>query len=280
MTASWRTSHTQPVTPQSSLIEFVRQWRPESRPVNVRLPSLSIVDPDRAMATIELRSSSRARELGDDRPLLALTRVPAGQYEVVVDGPRELAGNLMVSIGPTSQTIEQWPLDHVHAGDTGLRVRLPSLVHSLTIRGDERAKALIRHVGLRPAHVLRDDALNRQDALRAARYGATRAFFLDDAMYMEPAGVWTRGNASAEVVLANDDEGLVDVDLTAGPVPVTLEFRGSTSVPALTLAPGEHRRIQLTNGSWTVTTHGMFRPKDYEPANRDARPLGARIEFP
>jgi hypothetical protein len=98
-------------------------------------------------------------------------------------------------------------------------------------------------------------------------------------MYMEPGGVWTRGDASADVVLANDDEGLVDVELSAGPVPVTLRFSGSTTIPALTLAPDERRRIQLANGLWKVTTRGMFRPKDYEPTNRDARPLGARIEF-
>jgi hypothetical protein len=99
-------------------------------------------------------------------------------------------------------------------------------------------------------------------------------------MYVEPQGVWTRGNSSSEFVLSKDDGGDVQLDVTAGPVHATLEFVGSETRPALTLAAGERRRIQVPTGRWTVITKGVFRPKDYDPASHDARPLGVRLEFP
>jgi hypothetical protein len=280
MTASWRASRTQPLTVESSVLEFLRQWQPGKRPIAIRLPSFALTDSGRAPAEIELRSSSRARDLGDERPLLALTRIPGGEYVVVIEGPRELEGTLTVSVGPTSQMVEQWSLDGMHPGDTVLRLRLPVQVQSLVIRGDDRAKAVVRHLGLRPAGVVARDDSDARYALRGARYGATRAFFLDDAMYVEPQGVWTRGNSSSEFVLSKDDGGDVQLDVTAGPVHATLEFVGSETRPALTLAAGERRRIQVPTGRWTVITKGVFRPKDYDPASHDARPLGVRLEFP
>jgi hypothetical protein len=279
MTASWRALHTQPLTPESSQMDFVHRWRPQLRPLAVRLPALRVTSAAAVLGEIQLRSSERARDVRQGRPLLALGRVPAGTYRVVIEGASELDGTLTVSVGATSQSIETWSLHDLRSGDTGLQLHIPTLVHSVTIRGDSRAQQLISQIALRPEQVAFDAGFNRRYALRGARYGRVRAFFLDDALYMEPGGVWTRGDAVAEVVVSGDREGALDIDVTAGPVPTTVEFTAGDGAQRVALAAGEKKALQLSGGLWRVTTAGRFRPKDYDPGNQDARPLGARLEF-
>jgi hypothetical protein len=173
--------------------------------------------------------------------------------------------------------VEEWPLDGLRSGDTPLVLDLPTAVSLVTVRGDERALATVTHAGLRPERMTAGGLANRS-ATRAARYGETQVFFLDDAMYMEPAGMWTRGNATGEMVVASSGAA-VQVELTAGPVPAQVEIDAAQSVQRLVMAAGERRQVTLPAGPWRVTTIGQFRPKDYDPANDDARPLGVRIEW-
>jgi hypothetical protein len=278
-TASWAAARTAPLTPESSKIDFIQRWNPDRRPVLVRVPSWRPLPQETALSSIQLRSSVRAREMRQHQPLLALARVPAGDYGLVVEGARDLEGTLTVSVGSTSQTVESWPLDRLHAGDTPLIVQLPTLVHSVTILGDERARSLITQVALRPSRIASGGSNDRL-ALRATRYGSIRAFFLDDALYMEPGGIWTRGGSVGELVVASDDGREIEVRISAGPVPSMVEIAAGDTVREVALAAHESRQLQLAPGSWTVRTRGSFRPKDYDVATRDARSLGVRIEFP
>jgi hypothetical protein len=279
MSASWRAVRTQPLTPESSEMHFLQGWSPERRSIAVRLPAFRRVPVDAGLTEIQLRGSERARDTKDSRSLLALDRVRAGTYGLIIDGAPHLEGRLTVSVGATSQTIEEWSLQGIPSGDTGLQLRIPTRVHSVTIRVDPRAQELIAHVGLRPQHVVSGEMVSNRYALRGARYGQARAFFLDDALYMEPGGIWTRGDATAEVVVVKDDNGPVALDVTAGPVPTTVEFGARDLFERVTLAPGERRALQLPTGLWRVTTEGRFRPTEHDRGSRDGRPLGARIEF-
>ena len=150
LSASWTAARTEPLTPESSKIDFVQRWNPDRRPLAVRLPSWETLSPESALASITLASSVRARDLPQQRPLLALTRVPAGEYRLVVEGSRDLQGTLTVSVGSTSQTLERWSLAGAHAGDTSFVLQLPTLVHSVTITGDALARSHVTQVSLRP----------------------------------------------------------------------------------------------------------------------------------
>jgi hypothetical protein len=279
LSASWRAARTQPLTPESSEIQFLHHWAPEYRSLVVRLPAFRRVPVDSSLNEVQLRSSRRARDAKEGRSLLMLDRVPAGTYAVIIDGASDLEGRLAVSVGRTSQTIEEWSLQGIHTGDTGLLLRIPTRVHSVSIRADPRAHELISQVRLRPQHVMSGDEISERFALRGARYGHVRSFFLDDALYMEPGGVWTRGDAAGEIVIAKDNDGPVALEVTAGPVPTTVEFAAQDVFERVKLAPGESRGMQLPAGLWRITTDGRFRPKDHDPGTRDGRPLGARIEF-
>jgi hypothetical protein len=278
VTASWAAVRTVPLTPESSKIDFVHRWNPERRPTTLRIPAWQAVPAETALGSIQLRSSVRAREMQQHQALLALSGVPAGDYRLVVEGARDLQGTLTVSIGATSQTVERWPLDGLHAGDTPLILQLPARVRSVTILGDELARSSVTRVALRPSRLGSGDSHDRF-ALRAARYDGVRAFFLDDDLYMEPGGIWTRGGSVGELVAASDGGREIDVQVIAGPVATALEISTGDTTRQVSLAANESRRLQVPPGRWVVRTKGSFRPKDYDAASHDARSLGARLEL-
>ena len=63
-------------------------------------------------------------------------------------------------------------------------------------------------------------------------------------------------------------------------MPLTVAVSVDAATRTLALRAGEPRRMQPPGGLWKVETTGMFRPKDFDVSIRDARPLGARLEFP
>ena len=99
---------------------------------------------------------------------------------------------------------------------------------------------------------------------------------------MEPAGLWTRGEGTAQFFLSPDAEGaaVVDVDVQAGPVQSSVEWSAGSQPSRIELEPGERRRIQLPRGLVTLRTRGQFRPVDVDPGVEDRRRLGVRLEFP
>lgn len=274
--ASWRIARTIALTPESSEVWLLRRSPPSGWAASVALPRVEILSPDAALRRIELSSSVRARGPHQDGALLALPQVPAGEYRVAIEGARTLAGTLSVTVGATSQVIEAWPLEERTAGLTDMIVRLPVDVRALAIRGDAAARQRIQRVTLRPERLT---PVAARPASRAARYDRVTAFFLDDGMYMEPGGVWTRGDSSGDLVLAADDGGDVNLDIAAGPVPVTLVLRSEAGVARLTLGAGERQRHVLAPGRWNIATAGSFRPRDFDPSSQDGRALGVRLEF-
>jgi hypothetical protein len=260
-------------------VDFIQRWRPAVRPVAVRLPPWRRVPLNSALHDIELRSSVRGRDVRAEQPLLLLARVPAGDYRLVVDGTADLRGMLSVTIGASSQPLETWSIDGLRRGEAGLRLHLPTLVHSVTIRGDDLARSSVRHLGLRPEVVRSGEPVGGRYTLRAARYGEARAFFLDDGVFVEPGGMWTRGDSVAELVVTGGHGGVAEFDVMSGPVPTDVDLSVDGALQHITFAPNERRRLQVSTGLWKIATTGKFRPKDHDPTSSDARSLGVRLEF-
>jgi hypothetical protein len=280
MSSASTIAHTVMLTPESSELHFVQRWRPGERPLSVRIASWRLAKTDSALGAIELRSSARAREVPSDGSLMALRRVPAGDYRVVVEGNADLAGALTLSVGATALPLERWTLEGLRAGVTPFVFRAPSMLHSVSIRGDATAMSSLHRVSLRAERVEALDNARARVALRAARYGDVRAFFLDDLLYMEPGGIWTVGNGEGELIVVADAGTAAGVAISAGPVATEVSIAvNDDRVEEVTLKPGERRLVTLPAGLWHIETKGMFRPVDHDAANTDARPLGARLEF-
>jgi hypothetical protein len=281
MAAIWQLTGAAALTPTSSQAEFVRRWDAERRPIAIQLPSGRTLDPATATSQLELRSSARARDVSGERPLLAIPWVPAGDYRVVIEGASELAGTLTLSVGRTSQPIELWSLASLRPGVTPLQVRLPAQAHSIVIRADEHARARITRVALRPERLQGATPGSSEYILRAGRYGTATAYFLDDEVYMEPAGLWTRGNGTGRFFLVPDAAGAaVTVDVQAGPVATAVEWTAADRSTPIELNANERRRVQFPAGLVTLRTTGAFRPVDHDPGAEDRRRLGVRLEFP
>ncbi len=280
--ASWGVTGASPLTPEASKVDLLQRWKPDTQRLAIRLPSLSLASPDEALDAIRLHSSERAPDVFKGDALFAVSRLPAGDYRVEIEGANSLAGRLTASVGVTTQTIESWSLDGLDRATSDLTLRLPVPVYSLVIDGDAVARSRVTQVLLKPLHFGVSHANIQALAIRASRYGHARGFFLDDAIYMEPVGFWTGGNTSAKLVLSSDEEvKFVDVDVRAGPLPSVVVARVGDWSTRVELGAGEHRLVTLpVNALVSLETSGGFRPVDHDPGSTDRRLLGVRIEFP
>lgn len=282
VSAAWAVERARPVTPGASQMALLDRWRPAWQPHAVQLAPIDVLSAG-ALAPRLLLGSPRPRGLGED-VLLAIPRLPAGEYALVLAGDGELAGMLTAEVGREGGAIERWPLDGRRGPDPAYALSLPVRVHSLVIRADERARETAREAMLRPRAVMPDSGAAGY-AARAARHGSVRAFFLDGNAFPEPGGFWTRGDTATAVVLAADGPVRAVLRLRAGGVPVgvRLTVRGWTwDAP---LEAGETREVALPSPApgqpvaVTIATTGGFRPAEHEPGSRDTRLLGVWISW-
>lgn len=274
------------VTPSTSQLAFLQEWDPDWHPIEVQLTPLAWLTHDDVLPRIELETTTRGPAVpAATRPLLTVPLVPAGEYDIVASTGARLAGALDVSVGRSTQTIEHFDLTNRPPGITGLVLRLPVLVHSITIRGDATAAAVVTHVSLRPRRVLApSDRVANTYARRASRYGAARTFFLDEFPFMEVPGFWTQGGASTDVVVDSDADAPPPMLLRAGAVPTQVSLSDGAWRADYALTPGQVQTVSLPGPGavhhLAIATSAAFRPADIDPKSSDLRELGVWIEFP
>lgn len=288
-TLVWARHSDKVLTPSTSQLMFLQQWAPTWQPTTISLRPAGLLDRAEALARIDLTSSIRGPHRSREQALLQLAQVPAGDYELQVRGAPRLGGVLSVSVGRTPQPLHTWSLEGRTADALGLTLRLPVRVHSLTIEGDETARVRIRDIGLRPrAMTSPASRLDAGYARRAAAYGASRVFFLDDNAFTEAAGFWTHGAGSALVILDALDApapGSSSLRLRNGAVPNRVTLRTDGWSETIELAPGESREVTLppaVGGSARrieIRTGAGFRPSEVDSASRDLRSLGVWVEI-
>ena len=238
-----------------------------------------------------LSSAVRGPRQTGAAPLFAAPLVPAGEYDVVVEGAARVDGELTIEAGRVPQMLERLGLAGRSAGLTGLTVHLPVRVHSLTIRGDAAAIAAVSTVKLHPRSIdPPHDRLAATYARRAGRYGRARVFFLDDDAFVEPPGFWTRGRADTEVIVDADPDASahgLKMRIRAGAVATTLNLSSGPWSESVALTSGETRELSLPalgpgQHAWVLTlvTGPGFRPGLLDPKNQDLRHLGVWVEFP
>ncbi len=154
----------------------------------------------------------------------------------------------------------------------------------MSITGDDAARASVRRLTLRP-RALPDSELAQPHALRAARFGATVLFALDDNVFLEPGALWVRGERSARVIVQPDAADGTVIRLKAGAVDnvVTLAAGGWSS--EVRLGRDETRDVTLPAAALSpavlsLTSATGFRPSEHGPGNRDVRWLGVYLTWP
>lgn len=226
---------------------------------------LLVADPER---TAGFRMVLPARRAGGRQVALSAGPVPAGTYRIAAE-PAGTAGQIAIgrSVFPIAAL-----------GDAPVEITLPAPVAAIEVRGADG-----RTVTLEPVAVpLRR---SRQPVLRAARYGAVTAYFLDEGVYSESASFWVRGAARATVIL-QADPGLSSamVEITNGAVPNRVSVTGADAPAPADLAPGQSISVRVTfdergSARLRMETSSGFVPADVIPGSEDRRFLGVSVRF-
>ena len=162
----------------------------------------------------------------------------AGDYDVFVGrARRRWRARSTVRLGRQTTPMETWSLAGRQPGFTGLTLALPALAHSITITGDDAARAVGRPADAQAADVA--SAANARASLRAARFGRVVVFALDDNAYLEPTALWVRGERTARFVVRADAARAAVLRVAGGPVANDgAPSRAARGAPTVTLAPG------------------------------------------
>lgn len=216
----------------------------------------------------------------DGAALARLSRVPAGTYRLTTDAARP-EGRLTIVVGGRNDS----PIESVSTGEP-FTLNLPAGAATLSIRADTGATTGATGLRLKPVWIERSCCA--RPALRAARYGSARVFFLDDRAYPEPRGFWTRGEGQAALVIDADETSKRSgrsLAFRAGAAATTIGISGRES-QSFSLTPGEQQTFQLTpigaDRTWSVAIHSGpgFRPFQHEQGSTDVRLLAAWFEIP
>jgi hypothetical protein len=174
--------------------------------------------------------------------------------------------------------METWALGGRSAGLTGLTLEIPIGAHSITIAGDDTARAAVHRLTLRPTAVGRPGGLV---ALRAVRYGGVVLFALDDQAVVERDAVWVRGERTAAFVVRPDPGRPALVRLKAGPVANQVRLAAGAWRHDVDLAPDATVDVPLPDDALapailSVTSTTGFRPS----LTADVRWLGVYVTWP
>jgi hypothetical protein len=191
---------------------------------------------------------------------------------------------MMAGIGTDQFALVTQP---IAAFVSGVTLRLPVDVRVLAVRGDELARDRTESIELRPLRVFApSERLSADVARRAARYGSTAVFFLDERSFPEPNAFWVGGQRTASVVIAPEQPSdAVELVLRNGASANTVAIAAGRREQSVQLAPGEERRVEIpldrARGAVlvTLTSAAGFRPSDVDPHSRDSRFLGVSVRI-
>ena len=263
--------------PFGTVLALRAQAADASRPLHAQVTFLSriagghwlVLDTrgPRMMPAARALARIRMTALSSNPPAaLFVSPLPAGRYRLSAERPG----------APGEVTIGQATRPIATLGDGSVDLELPVAVNALLVRG-----AVGRHVALQPLSVLPRRSPAR--ARGAARYGAATAYFLDDDVYIEEGGFWTRATQSTEVVLQSDPgEPSVQLELRNGPSENRIQgtiggrpFAVDAAPRAVVLLPVTFNR---TGAAWLqIQSAAAFVPARVDSASSDERSLGVYV---
>ena len=281
-TVTWAGHDRDAVTASTSQMRWLEHWVPESTPLAVQLTPTRALTPDAAPRRLSLGTSLRGPRRAAAGPLLQIPLLPAGEYDLFIDGRGGLTGTLVVRLGRQDVPMETWQLDGHRAGLTGLVLRLPADAHSVAVSGDDAARASARRLTLTPRRLVA--RATARMALRAARYGGVVVFALDDYTYLEPTAQWVRGERATSLIVQPDDGRPVVAQLRTGPIANVVTLSAGTWRAEVRLDPEATAEVTLPDEArapavLTISSATGFRPSAYIPGSRDVRWLGAYLTW-
>jgi len=183
-----------------------------SAEVGWRLNGVSGLDPARSQLAVH--AAERTWRLGGDTPLtiradearlfgraatelLGVGPVPTGDYLLRLEGLVAQPTTLTARIGRSREPLQRWTL--APRDNTTLPFSLPPGAASLSIETGSAETAAGLSMTLTPA----GKAIQTPGVARAfAVHDNTPVYFLDDHVFVEPAGFWVRGGRETSIVMS------------------------------------------------------------------------------
>jgi hypothetical protein len=155
---------------------------------------------------------------------------------------------------------------------------MPTAAHSITIAGDDAARAVVRRLTLRPRTI---GPSGGPLALRAVRYGEVVLFALDDQAFIEPGALWVRGERSASFIVRPDPGRTVVVRLKAGPVSNQVRLTTGGWRHEAALAPDAAVDVPLPEEALAPAVLTLSSATGFRPSlSADVRWLGVYVTWP
>ncbi len=262
-----------------------------ARPVAVIYDPLRTVAAGETLTHLTLRVTPGLRT--DRTPVRLIHNgrfsLPAGTYAIDVtfsaDAP-SIPVAFAVQVGRLGEPYQAWQPPPAPGAAWRARLVLPIDANFVGFRGTPETERAIDRIVITPTALV--DALARPRVpavLSAARYQSASVFFHDEQTHQERDGFWTRDRRSASITIAPDPGRTTPavLRLNSGSQPNTASVTSSGWAWRGALVPGQSVEVALpaaTRGVIPVTvaaTHS-FRPRDVDPASRDPRILGVRVD--
>jgi hypothetical protein len=283
LTLAWQVDRVAPITPATGELGLLRAAS-RLRTMAIEYGGMRVGSSRDLLSHIRIRPDRQRREVPAGA-LLAIRDVPAGTYQLTAAGPVPDGVTFVMRSGLTPLTAWTGPVPAADAAPAGSPIRLPVNVASVTIEG-EASSGAIPSVALKPAAVGRFAFVRpvvRGVARRAASYGSTRAFFLDDFAYAEPDGFWVAGKRGTNIVLSTDSMSVRRLFVRNIPFENHLKVSIGGALQELWLNPREETVIALPPMPLDIVvrveTDAGIRPSQMNPGNADFRFLGCWIEI-
>ncbi len=285
LTAAWRLEGVAGLAAAAGQMRALEHAAAGKSGCGVSLDPLVFSSPEAALGRLRLGEARGGLPPG---ALLQLPGLPAGRYRMWIERPAgSAAADAGLFVGPRAgPPVCAWRIEEAPAGAVSREFELPVGVSSLALRWIGEPQAPVRAAWLQPAGRAGGDRLPRgMRASAAARYGRAAVFAIGRA-FLEPEGLWTGGDTTAELVVQSaSGEDHSDFTMGAGPVDTSVEVTAGPFAWRGTLAPGERRGLRLPTGAGgavlvRIRTTPGFRPASHDPSSGDVRLLGVRLDPP
>ena len=284
LTANWALVRTTPVTATSAQLALLRAYDPGLRPIGIGFQPLAAGSSHQVLPRLRIGRSTRRPAAVND-PMLTLTELPAGAYALDSVSVAAARGDVEALAGRGDRPFRRWMFEP--GEDPGsLTLDVPVALTALTLRGDERARATIPDLVLRPVTITPPpQRIAAGRARRAVAYDGLTVFAFDDLAYLEEPGLWVpAGEPVRLIVMGERRSGSLHLLARNGPVENEVRMQSGAWSSVLRMGPREERLVEIPVDAalgaalLEVRTEQGFRPAETEPGSTDTRYLGVWLE--
>jgi hypothetical protein len=284
-TIVWKLQNVAGTRPETGSLRLLEHASDDRRATGLDLSHAVVLPKNVLISRIAVSTPESGRAAPSGTLLVVPGIVPAGSYAFVVADPSHAAGTASLVVGRNATPVAEWDLrSELHDG--AIQFDLPVSIGSLIVRGSDEAMRSGVVMSLHPIELApASQRLTGDYARRIAPYGPARAYFFDDAVFVEEPGFWVRGGMTARVALMSVERAApLVLFLRNAAVRNRVRVQIDGTLQTLDLEPREERPLPLKAEDGrrasmvTITSETGFRPSEVDGGSTDTRFLGVWVE--